>query len=379
MKTKPSLWLMVIMLMFPQIVETIYSPVLGSIARSFSVSDAQAAQTLSVYFLAFALGVVIWGVLADKWGRRPTMLVGLLIYGSATFIAMQTDSFTILMLARVFSAFGIAVGSVVTQTILRDVFSGHELRKVFSLMGIGISISPVLGMLLGGQLAFAGGHQLVFLALFFIALVLFVYNLCQLPETQQVKPKIALGCLVARMFKDRQVLLSALLVALYNVALFSYYQLGAFIFSDLGLDTEQFGYSGIALGLGSLIGSFLNKTLLAKQVPQRALLLLAALLLIMGTIGVSLTLDSIGFVAAMILVVIAYGMAIPNILSTALVEYKSQAGSAGALFGLLYYLLIGSGLALTGLVQHLGVVLLMCAGITLLATLARSSHIAHLP
>ncbi|EOX3448769.1 multidrug efflux MFS transporter EmrD-3 [Vibrio paracholerae] len=379
MKTKPSLWLMVIMLMFPQIVETIYSPVLGSIARSFSVSDAQAAQTLSVYFLAFALGVVIWGVLADKWGRRPTMLVGLLIYGSATFIAMQTDSFTILMLARVFSAFGIAVGSVVTQTILRDVFSGHELRKVFSLMGIGISISPVLGMLLGGQLAFAGGHQLVFLALFFIALVLFVYNLCQLPETQQVKPKIALGCLVARMFKDRQVLLSALLVALYNVALFSYYQLGAFIFSDLGLDAEQFGYSGIALGLGSLIGSFLNKTLLAKQVPQRALLLLAALLLIIGTIGVSLTLDSIGFVAAMILVVIAYGMAIPNILSTALVEYKSQAGSAGALFGLLYYLLIGSGLALTGLVQHLGVVLLICAGITLLATLARSSHIARLP
>ncbi|GHX61377.1 multidrug efflux MFS transporter EmrD-3 [Vibrio cholerae] len=379
MKTKPSLWLMVIMLMFPQIVETIYSPVLGSIARSFSVSDAQAAQTLSVYFLAFALGVVIWGVLADKWGRRPTMLVGLLIYGSATFIAMQTDSFTILMLARVFSAFGIAVGSVVTQTILRDVFSGHELRKVFSLMGIGISISPVLGMLLGGQLAFAGGHQLVFLALFFIALVLFVYNLCQLPETQQVKPKIALGCLVARMFKDKQVLLSALLVALYNVALFSYYQLGAFIFSDLGLDAEQFGYSGIALGLGSLIGSFLNKTLLAKQVPQSALLLLAALLLIMGTIGVSLTLDSIGFVAAMILVVIAYGMAIPNILSTALVEYKSQAGSAGALFGLLYYLLIGSGLALTGLVQHLGVVLLMCAGITLLATLARSSHIARLP
>ncbi|HDV5286787.1 TPA: multidrug efflux MFS transporter EmrD-3 [Vibrio cholerae] len=379
MKTKPSLWLMVIMLMFPQIVETIYSPVLGSIARSFSVSDAQAAQTLSVYFLAFALGVVIWGVLADKWGRRPTMLVGLLIYGSATFIAMQTDSFTILMLARVFSAFGIAVGSVVTQTILRDVFSGHELRKVFSLMGIGISISPVLGMLLGGQLAFAGGHQLVFLALFFIALVLFVYNLCQLPETQQVKPKIALGCLVARMFKDKQVLLSALLVALYNVALFSYYQLGAFIFSDLGLDAEQFGYSGIALGLGSLIGSFLNKTLLAKQVPQRALLLLAALLLIMGTIGVSLTLDSIGFVAAMILVVIAYGMAIPNILSTVLVEYKSQAGSAGALFGLLYYLLIGSGLALTGLVQHLGVVLLMCAGITLLATLARSSHIARLP
>lgn len=68
MKTKPSLWLMVIMLMFPQIVETIYSPVLGSIARSFSVSDAQAAQTLSVYFFGFCIGSGDMGVLADKWG-----------------------------------------------------------------------------------------------------------------------------------------------------------------------------------------------------------------------------------------------------------------------------------------------------------------------
>lgn len=89
MKTKPSLWLMVVMLMFPQIVETIYSPALGSIAQSFAVSYAQAAQTLSIYFSAFAVGVVVWGVIADKWGRRPTMLLGLFIYGGAALVAMK--------------------------------------------------------------------------------------------------------------------------------------------------------------------------------------------------------------------------------------------------------------------------------------------------
>lgn len=83
MKTKPSLWLMLALLMFPQIVETIYSPALGAISQTFAVSYPQAAQTLSVYFLAFALGVAVWGIVADSWGRRPTMLLGLFIYGVA--------------------------------------------------------------------------------------------------------------------------------------------------------------------------------------------------------------------------------------------------------------------------------------------------------
>ncbi|MCV5803008.1 MFS transporter, partial [Escherichia coli] len=90
------------------------------------------------------------GVLADKLGRRPTMLIGLFIYGCASLLATQTESFAVVMAARALSAFGIAVGSVVTQTMLRDAFDGQELSKVFSLMGMGISISPVVGMLLGG-------------------------------------------------------------------------------------------------------------------------------------------------------------------------------------------------------------------------------------
>ncbi|MDW2030331.1 MFS transporter, partial [Vibrio sp. 399] len=176
MKTKPSIGLMVVMLMFPQIVETIYSPALGDIAQSFSVTYTQAAQTLSIYFTAFAIGVVVWGLLADKWGRRPTMLVGLLVYGLSALVAMQTDRFDVVMLARALSAFGIAVGSVVTQTMLRDSFSGEELGKVFGVMGIGISVSPVIGMLLGGQLTALGGYQTVFFTLFVMALGLFVYN-----------------------------------------------------------------------------------------------------------------------------------------------------------------------------------------------------------
>lgn len=371
MKTKPSLGLMVVMLMFPQIVETIYSPALGSIADTFSVSYAQAAQTLSVYFVAFALGVVTWGVMADKLGRRPTMLIGLVIYSCSALVAMQTLSFTVLILARVMSAFGIAVGSVVTQTMLRDAFDGNELAKVFSLMGMGIALSPVVGMLLGGYLTSAGGYHYVFLALTTMALALFVYNLLKLPETQTENQSVNLRDLTVRMVKDPQVIISAVLVALYNIALFSYYQLGAFRFSELGLSAELFGYSGIALGLATLMGSYVNKVLLTRNASQHSLLLLSALLLAGGAVGVYVMLDTLYFVVAMMLVVMSFGIAIPNILSSALVDYKQYAGSAGAVFGLLYYLMIGSGLALTGFVQNLGYVLLACSVVTSIVTLSR--------
>ncbi|MCS0407509.1 multidrug effflux MFS transporter [Vibrio diabolicus] len=375
MNTKPSLWLMLVMLMFPQIVETIYSPALSSIALSFDVNHAQAAQTLSIYFLAFAIGVVVWGVLADKLGRRPTMLIGLFIYGFASLLATQTESFSVVMAARALSAFGIAVGSVVTQTMLRDAFDGQELSKVFSLMGMGISISPVVGMLLGGQLTGLGGYRYVFFALFLIALVLLAYNVIKLPETQKEQTPVRLRQLSWKMVRDARIWRSGLLVALYNIALFSYYQLGAFTFSALGYSSEQFGYSGMVLGLGTLLGSYLNKSLVSKNVRKSQLLWLSAVLLSLGSVCVLILSQSIWFVAPMMLVVMSYGIAIPNILSDALVDYKQQVGSAGALFGLMYYIMIGTGLAMAGTVQNLGVVLLACSCLAIL--LAFSTKQVH--
>ncbi|HBH7906124.1 multidrug effflux MFS transporter [Vibrio parahaemolyticus] len=371
MKTKPSIGLMVVMLMFPQIVETIYSPALGDIAQSFSTTYSQAAQTLSIYFTAFAIGVVVWGLLADKWGRRPTMLVGLLVYGLSALVAMQTDRFDVVMLARALSAFGIAVGSVVTQTMLRDSFSGEELGKVFGVMGIGISVSPVIGMLLGGQLTALGGYQTVFFTLFVMALGLFVYNVFKLPETQIQKQPLNMGSLLGRMLRDAQIWQSTLLVALYNIALFSYYQLGAFTFEALGFSSSEFGYSGVVLGLGTFVGSLLNKFLLGKGRTQTSLLWIASILLLAGGFGVFWAQTSIWFLVPMLLVVMAFGIAIPNVLSAALVDYKQQAGSAGAVFGLMYYLLIGSGLGLAGIIQNLGVVQTSCAVTVLLVTMSR--------
>ncbi|EGQ9831925.1 multidrug effflux MFS transporter [Vibrio vulnificus] len=373
MKQIPSLWLMVLLLMLPQVVETIYSPALTAISASFAVPEHIAAQTLSVYFAAFAFGVVCWGILCDRWGRRPTMLLGLILYAGASLLAIVTHSFTMLMIARILSAFGIAVGSIVTQTMLRDAFQGEELAKVFSLMGLGIAISPVLGMLLGGQLVSLGGYRSVFIALFVAAMAVVTLAFARLPETQQKRTSTALLPLATKMVKDGEIWAAALLVALYNIALFAYYQLGGFAFVQLGYSAREFGYSGLVLGLATFCASYINKRLLARKVSQTTLLRLAATLFVFGSLGVFLCLSSIWFLLPMMGVVTAFGIAIPNILSGALLHYREHAGSAGALFGLMYYLLIGFGLALTARVQHLGVVLVGCS-LLILYVMHQSKH-----
>ncbi|OLQ72293.1 MFS transporter [Photobacterium proteolyticum] len=387
MKTKPALGLMVVLIMFPQIVETIYSPVLPHIANRFDVSVKAASQTLSVYFLAFAFGVIVWGVVADLLGRRKTMLLGLSVYAFSAASAVVAPSFELLMVARGLSAFGVAVGSVVTQTMLRDSYDGPGLSKVYSYMGMGISLSPVIGMMSGGFLAEWGGHSYVFVTLSGLALVLLVISVATLPETmpetmhgtapESTAPS-ALGNLFRQMIRDNDIWRSALLVALFNVLLFSYYLQGPFLFEQLGYDSITFGRSGIVLAIGTFAGSLLNKRLIQQGFTHQRLMCMATLLGLVGAIGVLLLQGSLWFLLPMIFVVMGFGIGIPNVLSQALVHYRSQAGSAGAVLGLLYYLMIGAGLAAAGTVQNLGGVLVACAIIAMVTVTikARNSCIA---
>jgi len=362
------------LMMFPQIVETIYSPALTQIATQFRVSDGQASQTLSVYFLAFAVGVVCWGRLCDLIGRRPAMLAGLLTYGLGTLLALLATEFETLLLARVVSAFGAAVGSVVTQTMLRDSYQGSELARVFSVMGVALSLSPVLGLVSGGLLADGFGYLGVFSGLLVLAAVLLLVAGRWLPETRPASTaRVALRPLAQRMVRDAALWRSAALVALFNTMLFGYYALAPFLFDGLGLSLRDFGYSGILLALATLLGSLLNKHLLGKGWQPSSLIRLACVLALVGGLLVWVSQAVLWFLLPMMGVVVAFGLAIPNVLSQALQAYRAVAGSAGALFGLAYYLLLSLGLAVAAGLQDLGLLLTGCGLLALCCGWRRST------
>jgi MFS family permease len=169
MTLKKLLPLAVALLMFPQIAQTLYSPALSDIAHAFKVTPEIAAQTLSVFFLAFAVGVVVWGRISDKFGRRLAMLAGLVTYAAGTGLALAVSNFSGLLLAQAIAAFGAAVGSVVTQTVLRDRYLGAELAQVFSLMGIALAASPALGLFAGSGLVHVFGYRGVLTCLMLLA------------------------------------------------------------------------------------------------------------------------------------------------------------------------------------------------------------------
>ncbi|MBN2976530.1 MFS transporter [Pseudomonas fluorescens] len=362
MTLKNLLVLAVALLMFPQLAQTLYSPALGDIGQAFAVGPERAGQTLSVYFLAFALGVVVWGRACDHLGRRPVMLAGLTLYACASVLALSVSTFTGLLLAQALAAFGAAVASVVTQTVLRDRFHGPELAQVFSVVGIAMAASPAIGLFSGAVLVQFFGYRGMLCGLLVLVLLLWGWCVWALPETRPASlPATSMHKTVGLMFKDLGIWCSVGLVAVFNIAVFAYYSVAPFIFAQQGLSSAEFGYSGVLLALGSGLGAWLNKALLKRGMNGDQLVLTAAGIAVLGSLLV-LTLQHTGlFVLPMLLVVLAFGMAIPNVLGAALMAYRDRLGTAAAVFGLLYYLAIGGGLTLVAWAQDLGWSLLVCA------------------
>lgn len=365
---RAALVLVTALLMFPQIAETIYSPALTDISARFSVSAAQAAQTLSVYFIGFAVGVLLWGGFSDRYGRRPALLAGLGVYAAGCLLALWASDFSLLLVARIVTAAGAATGSVVTQTVLRDCYSGRQLAGIFSFNGLALAVSPAIGVYIGGGLTAIWGMRGVFSALAIFAAALLLGCLWLMPET---RPHNLRGGsfldVLRRMAGDRRIALAAILVAAFNISLFSYYSLAPFLFARFDLDALAFGYSGVALAAGSLFGALLNRRLLRQNVPLGQMLAIACILHLAGAAAVYVLRESLWFVAPVALVTLAYAMAIQLVLGSALSAYGDCRGTAGAIFGLFYYLLIGAGLLAAGWGQSLGASLLLCAGVSLIA------------
>lgn len=358
---KVPLTLLIVLLMFPQLAQTLYSPALTDFSQAFNVPAEAASQAMTVYFLAFAAGVLLWGYCSDRLGRRPAMLAALTLYGTATITALLVSSFSQLLITQALAAVGAAAGSVVTQTILRDHYEGPELAKVFSLVGMALALSPAIGLFAGAGLTRWFGYSGVMLSLLILAILLVSWSSISLTESRPGQhSKIALYSTLKTMLIDPAIWRSALLVAAFNIALLSYYAIGPFLFQRAGLDAALYGYSGAALAVGSALGAGLNRRLLQRHYSSNQLQSLAAITVTLGGAGVLALQHSLWLLAPMTAVVVAFGMAIPNVLGQALRAYSGQLGSAGAVFGLMYYLLIGAGLLLTGWHQALGYTILLC-------------------
>jgi len=110
----------------------------------------------------------------------------------------------------------------------------------------------------------------------------------------------------------------------------------------------------------------LNKKLIHLNFSAHRLIYISSAISIIGALGMFILQGSLWFLFPMLFILIAFSIAIPNILSQALIKYKDVVGTAGALFGLLYYTLIGLGLTASGWIQDFGLVLIISSLLAIL-------------
>ena len=169
---------------FPQISESIFTPILPALSSAFNIHDSVAQLTMSIYFVAFAVGVLFWGILSDTIGRRPAMLLGILCYLIGNIGLFESD-ISLAVILPFNSSICASVGSVITQSMMRESFNDLQRGKIFAQTSAALSLSPAIGPLVGGLVQTYFGYQHVFSTLIVMAVLLLsiVFIVYQKPFT----------------------------------------------------------------------------------------------------------------------------------------------------------------------------------------------------
>lgn len=378
---KINLALLVCLVGFPQISETIYTPSLTEIASSYHITLNLAQMTLSIYFLAFALGVFFWGISSDYIGRRKAMNFGIGIYILGSFLCFSSSSVALLFVGRFIQAFGASTGSVTTQTILRDNYQGTERHQLFAKISAALAFSPAIGPLIGGFLGQYQGFRAVFLFLVLMGMALLFWSLKSLPETGASKPNTFAARRILTigrsMLTDRYTIAFGMLIGIFNGILFSYHAEAPTIFiQQFGFSQSQYGFMGCVVALAAILGAWLSNRALKQKSPNEIIeqgirLALLGTLLLSGisVLALPLILQLIFYTLGIFVVLAGIGMALPNCLSLALAKFSEAAGTAGAFLSLGYYIIVSICTFLIGLL-HTGSIMvfpLFCIVLLLLA------------
>lgn len=350
----PAIWLIVLIIGLPQLSETVYTPSLPAIAETLKVKESWIEYTLTIYLLSFGAGTLFWGRLSDRHGRKPCMLIGLLIYVLGSLGCHFSDSYTLLMLSRFVQGFGGSVGSVLGQSVCRDTFQGPALAKAYASIGCSLALFPALGPLIGGFITQHWGWPAIFLFLIFFGCFVVIAAYFKLPETlsQNKRKMTKLLPLFITLCKDTKVISYGLLVGGCLGISFSYYAEGPFYFIEtLGLSPSEYGRTFILIAAVSVIGSLTSRKLQSyrtgEQIVKYGLILMLCTSLAWTMFIASLPFINLSqrWIIAISLNAIAFimtgiAMVTPNTLSLALKDYQYAVGSASSLFGCYYCLLV---------------------------------------
>lgn len=163
-------------------------PTLGAISLDLGLADANDRQAVITYFvLGMSVSPLVFGVMADAIGRRPTLFVGFAIYMLGTLLCVLATDYALLLLGRVLSGLGAAAPRILALTIVRDRFEGRAMARVMSFVMTVFVLIPAFAPAIGLGLSELGGWRAVFGATFAFSVIVAIWAALRLPETLAVE------------------------------------------------------------------------------------------------------------------------------------------------------------------------------------------------
>jgi MFS transporter, DHA1 family, multidrug resistance protein len=240
----------------------LYLPALPQLAQELAAPMSASQLTMSALILAFGLSQLVWGPLADRFGRRPVLLCSLSLLVLASVGATLASHIGWLVFWRAAQGATMAAAVVCSRAMVRDLYEPHQGARVMSLGLSGLGVLAIGAPLLGGVLATASGWRsaLAAVTVFAFAVLFFVWR--TLPETlAQRDPRALHGPTLlanaATVLRHPTFRAWALLISATYGGLFTLLAASSFVYIEvLGLSPAQYGFTMASGSFAYLLGTF---------------------------------------------------------------------------------------------------------------------------
>ncbi|MCL1148265.1 multidrug effflux MFS transporter [Shewanella marinintestina] len=340
----------------------IYLPSMPTMAAEFAVSASEIQSTLVLFLFAMGTGQLLIGPLADRYGRRPVAIGGIIFYMISSVLAAVAVEFHWLQIARVMQGLAACSTSIVVFSAVRDCFSPKEGARYYSYLNGMICIIPALAPTLGGLLALQFGWRSTFVFMALYGFVVLMLVSLRLPETRP-QNTVSDGPLYrwARykpVITEPHFVFYALACMAGMAAILSYVSYApVWLIENLGV--SELTFSGL-FGLNAAVNivACFTAPLVIKKLGNRPTVI-AALTLMLASAATQVIVQTVGpqtgmmaafsFMLPMMLLCIGFALLLGPATSMALSAFGERAGTATAMLG---FIQMSGASLLTALIQQ---------------------------
>ena len=321
----------------------IYLPGFVNIATDFATILDKVSSSLSAFLIGVAVCQLFYGPLLDRFGRKPPLLTGLLVYCIASFACMLSQTLFSFIFFRLLQAVGCCVAMVAPTAIIRDVFSQKNHAKVLSIMILILGASPIFAPSIGSLILAESSWRILFAVMGGFALIILIGVMIIFKESKLIDKTVSLRavkiiCTYVGIFTNKRFYPFALATTFASAGFFAYLAGSPLVLLKFyGVTQHTFGILFGAIALGLILCSQVNNLLLkkysSKVILQKALFVQSGLGIVSYLFLSINYLNLIGFFILAFLFVGCLGFIFSNATALSILSFDKEAGSASALLG----------------------------------------------